>query len=167
MADGNQKKLPEVRAAALVLLDAQGHVLLAERPAHKELLPGWWEFPGGRIEPGEMPADCAIRETYEEVGVVALQVEPITFIAEQRLLGTPQEYYALVHHYLCREWEGEAYSREGQKLAWVEPSRLGEYQVLPGIEKVGEVLVQVLSASGPGTWQVEGLSESEKGKGKG
>jgi 8-oxo-dGTP diphosphatase len=118
---------PLVLVAAVALIDADGRVLLAERPAGKYLA-GTWEFPGGKVQPGETPEAALIRELAEELGidVEASCLAPFTFAS----YGYP-EFHLLMPLYVCRKWSGIVIPREGQRLAWVRPPRLGEYAVPP------------------------------------
>src|ERR1700731_3523721 len=114
---------PVVLVAAVALIDADGRVLLAERPAGKYLA-GTWEFPGGKGHPGETPEAALIRELDEELGVdvEASCLAPFTFAS----YAYP-EFHLLMPLYVCRKWSGIPAAREGQQLAWVRPARLGDY----------------------------------------
>src|SRR2546430_15984199 len=113
---------PIVLVAAVALVDADGRVLLAERPEGKHLA-GLWEFPGGKVQPGETPEAALIRELEEELGidVVASCLAPFTFASHAY-----PEFHLLMPLYDCRKWSGIAIAREGQRLAWVWPARLGD-----------------------------------------
>src|SRR5436309_8817804 len=112
-----------VLVAAVALIDPDGRVLLAERPAGKHLA-GLWEFPGGKVHPGETPEAALIRELDEELGidVVASCLAPFTFASHAY-----PEFHLLMPLYVCRKWSGIAMAREGQQLKWVHPARLGDY----------------------------------------
>src|SRR5437667_4357163 len=118
---------PIVLVAAVALIDPDGRVLLAQRPEGKHLA-GLWEFPGGKVQPGETPEAALIRELEEELGidVVASCLAPFTFASH----GYP-EFHLLMPLYVCRKWSGIAIAREGQRLAWVRPARLGDYPMPP------------------------------------
>ena len=113
--------------AAVALVDADGRVLLAQRPQGKPLA-GLWEFPGGKVQPGETPETALIRELAEELGidVAASCLAPFTFAS----YAYP-EFHLLMPLYLCRKWSGIAVAREGQRLAWVRPPRLADYPMPP------------------------------------
>src|SRR5437773_8765154 len=113
---------PIVLVAAVALIDADGRVLLAERPEGKHLA-GLWEFPGGKVQPGETPEVALIRELAEELGidVVASCLAPFTFASHAY-----PEFHLLMPLYVCRKWSGIVIAQEGQRLAWVQPARLGE-----------------------------------------
>ncbi len=115
--------LPIVTVVAVALIDADGRVLLAQRPAHKEH-GGLWEFPGGKIHPGETPEAALIRELKEELGidVPARCLAPLTFASHSY-----ETYHLLMPLYACRNWHGEPEPLEGQKLAWVRKDRLPTY----------------------------------------
>ena len=109
------------------LIDADGRVLLARRPEGKPMA-GLWEFPGGKVGPGETPEEALIRELREELGidVSAACLAPFAF-ASHPLDGR----HLLMPLYLCRRWGGTPEGREGQALAWVRPNKLGEYAMPP------------------------------------
>jgi len=112
---------------ACALIDADGRVLIAERPAGKQLA-GLWEFPGGKIEAGERPEDSLIRELKEELGIDVKQecLAPLTFASHAYA-----EFHLMMPLYICRRWRGIAVSREGQALKWVYPNRLRDYPMPP------------------------------------
>jgi len=112
---------------ACALIDADGRVLIAERPAGKQLA-GLWEFPGGKIEAGERPEDSLIRELKEELGIDVKQecLAPLTFASHAYA-----EFHLMMPLYICRRWQGIAVSREGQALKWVYPNRLRDYPMPP------------------------------------
>ena len=116
-----------VLVAACAMIDADGRVLLAERPEGKTMA-GLWEFPGGKVEPGERPEQTLIRELNEELDVVVNEacLAPLTFASH-----TYPEFHLLMPLYICRRWEGIVRAREGQRLAWVRPNRLKDYEMPP------------------------------------
>ena len=113
-----------VLVAACALIDADGRVLLAERPAGKTMA-GLWEFPGGKIEAGERPEETLIRELKEELGIVVQEpcLAPLTFASHAY-----PDFHLLMPLYVCRRWEGLVTPQEGQRLAWVRPKRLQDYR---------------------------------------
>ena len=116
-----------VLVAACALIDADGRVLLAERPAGRAMA-GLWEFPGGKVEVGEWPEQTLIRELKEELGITVTEacIAPLTFASH----GYP-DFHLLMPLYVCRRWEGAVTATEGQKLAWVRPNRLRDYDMPP------------------------------------
>ena len=116
-----------VLVAACALIDADGRVLIAQRPSGKSMA-GLWEFPGGKVDPGERPEDALIRELKEELGIVVQEacLAPLTFASHSY-----EDFHLLMPLYVCRRWEGMITAREGQKLAWVRPNRLKEYPMPP------------------------------------
>jgi len=118
---------PLVLVAAVVLVDADGRVLLAQRPEGKSMA-GLWEFPGGKVDPGETPEAALIRELAEELGidVAASCLAPFTFASHAY-----PDFHLLMPLYVCRKWSGIPLAREGQRLTWVRPAQLAEYPMPP------------------------------------
>ena len=112
-----------VLVSAVALIDIDGRVLLAQRPEGKSMA-GLWEFPGGKVEPGETPEAALIRELQEELGIDtwASCLAPLTFASH----GYP-DFHLLMPLFACRKWEGTPHSREGQTLKWVKPSKLRDF----------------------------------------
>jgi len=113
--------------SAVALIDADGRVLLAQRPPGKSLA-GLWEFPGGKVEPGESPETALIRELHEELGIDtwASCLAPLTFASHSY-----PEFHLLMPLFACRRWQGIATPREGQTLAWVRARDLTNYPMPP------------------------------------
>lgn len=113
--------------SAVALIDADGRVLLAQRPEGKSLA-GLWEFPGGKVEEGETPEACLIRELEEELGINTWKscLAPLTFASHSY-----EKFHLLMPLFACRRWEGVPQPREGQKLAWVAPQHLKDYPMPP------------------------------------
>jgi 8-oxo-dGTP diphosphatase len=126
--------------AACALLDPDGRVLIAERPAGKTMA-GLWEFPGGKVEAGERPEDTLIRELEEELGIVVNEqcLAPLTFASHSY-----PEFHVLMPLYVCRRWEGTVAPREGQRLTWVRPRELRNYSMPPADEPLISHLVSLL-----------------------
>jgi len=116
-----------VLVVACALVDADGRVLLAKRPAGRSMA-GLWEFPGGKVEAGERPEDTLIRELNEELAIIVREacLAPLTFASH-----TYPDFHLLMPLYVCRRWEGTVIGREGQALAWVKPNRLQDYPMPP------------------------------------
>ena len=129
-----------VLVAACALVDADGRVLLTERPAGKPMA-GLWEFPGGKVESGERPEETLIRELKEELDIVVREpcLAPLTFASH----GYP-DFHLLMPLYVCRRWEGVVRATEGQKLAWVRPNRLRDYKMPPADEPLIAHLMTLL-----------------------
>jgi 8-oxo-dGTP diphosphatase len=119
-----------VLVAACALVDADGRVLIAQRPAGKSMA-GLWEFPGGKVERGERPEETLIRELNEELGITVHEtcLSPLTFASHAY-----PEFHLLMPLYVCRKWDGTVIAREGQKVAWVRPNRLRVYPMPPADE---------------------------------
>ena len=109
--------------SAVALIDSDGRVLLAQRPAGKSLA-GLWEFPGGKVEQGETPEIALIRELQEELGIDtwASCLAPLTFASHSY-----DDFHLLMPLFACRKWAGTPQSREGQALKWVRPNDLRNY----------------------------------------
>ncbi len=129
-----------VLVAACALIDADGRVLLAERPAGKSMA-GLWEFPGGKVEPGERPEETLIRELKEELGIVVTEpcLAPLTFASH-----VYPDFHLLMPLYVCRRWEGTVVLQERQQLAWVRPNRLRDYPMPPADEPLVSHLMALL-----------------------
>jgi 8-oxo-dGTP diphosphatase len=129
-----------VLVAACALIDADGRVLLAKRPQGRPMA-GLWEFPGGKVEPGETPEAALIRELEEELAirVAPTCLAPFTFASH----GYPT-FHLLMPLYLCRSWDGEISAQQGQELAWVRASRLAEYAMPPADEPLKAMLRDLL-----------------------
>jgi 8-oxo-dGTP diphosphatase len=129
-ADAFPSSRPLLLVVAAALIDADGRVLLAQRPAGKSLA-GLWEFPGGKIKPGETPEAALIRELKEElaIDVPPRCLAPLTFASY-----TYEAHHLLMPLYACRNWDSEPEPQEGQKLAWVRKDRLRDYPMPPADE---------------------------------
>jgi 8-oxo-dGTP diphosphatase len=113
--------------AACALIDADGRVLIAQRPPGKAMA-GLWEFPGGKIEADERPEQTLIRELNEELGIEVKEdcLAPFTFASH-----VYTEFHLLMPLYLCRRWEGTASAREHSAIKWVKPKALASYPMPP------------------------------------
>ncbi len=113
--------------SAVALVDADGRVLLAQRPEGKSMA-GMWEFPGGKVEAGETPEAALVRELQEELGVDTWQscLAPLTFASHAY-----EGFHLLMPLFICRKWQGTPQPREGQVLKWVRPMALRDYPMPP------------------------------------
>jgi 8-oxo-dGTP diphosphatase len=129
-----------VLVAACALVDADGRVLIAQRPPGKPMQ-GLWEFPGGKIEADERPEDTLIRELKEELDIVVSEpcLAPLTFASH-----VYPDFHLLMPLYVCRRWEGNVRPLEGQSLAWVKPNRLRDYKMPPADEPLVAHLMALL-----------------------
>jgi 8-oxo-dGTP diphosphatase len=116
-----------VLVAACALIDADGRVLICKRPPDKTMA-GLWEFPGGKIEPGERPEDALIRELNEELGIVVKEacLAPFTFASHSY-----PDFHLLMPLYVCRRWDGAPAAREHPEIKWVRPKDLPQYEMPP------------------------------------
>jgi 8-oxo-dGTP diphosphatase len=116
-----------VLVAAVALIDGDGRVLLAQRPDGKTMA-GLWEFPGGKVEPGETPEAALIRELHEELGIETWKscLAPLTFASHPY-----ESFHLLMPLFACRKWEGIPQGREGQALKWARPAQMRDIPMPP------------------------------------
>lgn len=129
-----------VLVVAVALVDADGRVLLAQRPAGKAMA-GLWEFPGGKVHEGETPEAALIREIKEELGIDTSEacLAPFTFASHRY-----ESFHLLMPLYLCRRWSGIVTPREGQSLAWVRPLKMDQYPMPPADKPLVAMLRDLL-----------------------
>lgn len=134
----DHRKLLLVVACALI--DADGRVLLAQRPEGKSMA-GLWEFPGGKVEPGETPEQSLIRELEEELGVITKPacLAPLSFASHAY-----DGFHLLMPLFVCRRYEGNPTSRENQQLKWVRPQDLRSFAMPPADEPLVASLMDLL-----------------------
>ena len=125
---------------AVALVDPDGRVLIAQRPEGKAMA-GLWEFPGGKVDPGERPEAALIRELGEELGIEtkATCLAPLTFASHAYA-----DFHLLMPLYVCRRWWGMVEAREGQALRWVRPNRMREFPMPPADEPLVAHLMDAL-----------------------
>ncbi|EAP89909.1 NTP pyrophosphohydrolase [Oceanicaulis sp. HTCC2633] len=113
---------------ACALVDPDGRVLLARRPEGKQHA-GLWEFPGGKVEPGESPEQALVRELREELGIEPCEqcLQPFAFASEKLETGG----HLLMPLFVCRRWDGFIRPTEGQAIAWVRTDQFREYPMPP------------------------------------
>jgi len=118
---------PILLVAAAALVDRDNRVLISKRPEGKQLA-GLWEFPGGKVNPGETPEAALRRELNEELAIDVCEtcLAPFTFASHAY-----KDFHLLMPLFLCRNWEGEAEPQEGQEIAWVRAKRLADYPMPP------------------------------------
>ena len=132
--------LPVLLVVACALVDADGRVLIAQRPKGKSLA-GLWEFPGGKIEPNETPEQSLVRELNEELGITTkiACLAPLTFASH-----TYEKFHLLMPLFVCRRYEGIPVGREGQALKWVKPRDLRNFAMPPADEPLIPILIDLL-----------------------
>jgi 8-oxo-dGTP diphosphatase len=137
---GQEGRLKLVLVVAVALVDTDNRVLIAERPQGKALA-GLWEFPGGKVDPGERPEAALIRELDEELGIQVKEacLAPLTFASHAY-----PDFHLLMPLYVCRRWEGMVRAREGQALKWVRPRDLRAYPMPPADAPLIPPLVELL-----------------------
>ena len=131
---------PILLVVAVALVDPDGRVLLARRPPGKALA-GLWEFPGGKVDPGERPEAALIRELREELGIETDEacLAPFTFASHAY-----ETFHLLMPLYVCRVWKGTIVAREGQELAWVRPVKMADYPMPPADKPLVAMLRDLL-----------------------
>ena len=119
--------MKSVLVSAVALVDPDGRVLIAQRPENKSMA-GLWEFPGGKVEPGETPEAALIRELREELGIDtwASCLAPLTFASHSY-----DDFHLLMPLYVCRKWKGIVTPTEGQELKWVRKQALSDFPMPP------------------------------------
>jgi 8-oxo-dGTP diphosphatase len=123
----NQESLPLLLVSAVALIDTDGRVLLSKRPKGKTMA-GLWEFPGGKVEKGETPEEALIREIKEEL---CLDISESCLAALTFASHRYSDFHLLMTLFACRVWRGIVNPREGQEIKWVQPMRLGDYDMPP------------------------------------
>jgi 8-oxo-dGTP diphosphatase len=131
---------PLMLVAAVALVDADGRVLLAQRPQGKTF-EGLWEFPGGKMEPGETPEETIVREVREEIGVETKVdcLAPLTFASHSY-----ENFHLLMPLFICRRYWGTPEPREGQVLKWVRPRQMRDYPMPPADPPLIPFLIDLL-----------------------
>jgi 8-oxo-dGTP diphosphatase len=132
--------LKTVLVVAVALVDADGRVLIAQRPEGKQLA-GLWEFPGGKVEPDERPEAALIRELKEELGIDVKEACLAPFVFTSHAY---ESFHLLMPLYLCRRWSGTVQAREHAALKWVRPNRLRDYPMPPADEPLVAWLCDLL-----------------------
>lgn len=129
-----------VLVTACALVDADGRVLLSQRPEGKKLA-GLWEFPGGKVEAGETPESALIRELAEELGVITKEdcLAPLTFASYGY-----DDFHLLMPLFICRRFEGPARGLEGQAIKWVRPRDMRQYPMPPADEPLIPHLIDLI-----------------------
>ncbi|MGV8839860.1 MAG: (deoxy)nucleoside triphosphate pyrophosphohydrolase [Bauldia sp.] len=122
------------------LVDADGRVLICQRPEGKTLS-GLWEFPGGKVERDETPEAALVRELREELGIEtgARCLSPLSFASHDY-----GDFHLLMPLYLCRKWEGIPMPQEGQAVKWVWPKNLADYPMPPADKPLLAALTDLL-----------------------
>ena len=140
MSAPEQPALRLLLVVAVALVDVDGRVLVSERPAGKQLA-GLWEFPGGKVEPGERPEQTLIRELAEELGIRVEEpcLAPLTFASHAY-----PDFHLLMPLYVCRRWTGTPRPMEGQALKWVRPKALRDLAMPPADAPLIPFLVDLL-----------------------
>lgn len=131
---------PILLVVACALVDADRRVLIAQRPEGKSLA-GLWEFPGGKVEPGETPEAALIRELQEELAIETKQacLAPLSFASHSY-----ENIHLLMPLYVCRKWQGTPQAREHSALKWVRPQAMRDYPMPPADEPLIAALCDLL-----------------------
>lgn len=125
---------------ACALVDADNRVLLAQRPPGKTMS-GLWEFPGGKIEPGETPEQSLVRELHEELGITTQTacLAPLTFASHAY-----EKFHLLMPLFICRKFDGIPMPKEGQNLKWVRANNLRDFPMPAADEPLIPALQELL-----------------------
>jgi len=129
-----------VLVSACAIVDADNRLLICQRPVGKALA-GLWEFPGGKVENGETPEDCLIRELDEELGITTWKscLAPLTFASH-----CYDDFHLLMPLFICRKWEGIPTARECQQMKWVRANQLRDYEMPPADAPLIPALIDLL-----------------------
>jgi len=131
---------PLLLVAAAVLIDDRNRVLLAQRPEGKSMA-GLWEFPGGKVDAGEVPEHALTRELREELGIETSAgcLQPLTFVSHAY-----EDFHLLMPLFACRVWQGTPHPCEGQQLAWAAKSEWKTYPMPPADERILPILFELV-----------------------
>lgn len=131
---------PLLLVVACALIDLDDRILVTQRPQGKSLA-GLWEFPGGKIDPGETPDQAIIRELNEELGidVLAACLAPVNFASHEY-----EEFHLLMPLYICRKWQGTVSAKEDQAMKWVRPNALNQLEMPPADKPLIHALIDLL-----------------------
>jgi 8-oxo-dGTP diphosphatase len=129
-----------VLVAAAVLIDEQNRVLLAQRPRGKSMA-GLWEFPGGKVDDGELPEQALVRELREELGIETSVgcLQPLTFASHAY-----EKFHLLMPLFACRVWQGTPQPREGQQLVWAAKNEWRNYPMPPADDRILPILFELV-----------------------
>ena len=131
---------PLVLVVAAALVDVDGRVLIGKRRRGKQM-EGLWEFPGGKVNPGETPEQCLIRELAEELNINVTKpcLAPFVFTSHSY-----DSFHLLMPLFLVRRWEGVVTAREHEAIAWVKPNKLSDYPMPPADQPLVAWLIDFL-----------------------
>ena len=140
MSEASPEGLKLLLVVACALVDPDNRVLIARRPQGKAMA-GLWEFPGGKLEPGEAPEACLIRELQEELGITTWEscLAPLTFASHRY-----ENFHLLMPLYVCRRGEGQVQPREHDAVKWVRAKALRDYPMPAADEPLIPPLIDLL-----------------------
>lgn len=125
-----QSNVPVVLVAAAALVDPDGRVLIAQRPDDKAMA-GLWEFPGGKVKPGETPEFALMRELEEELGI---DTRPTCFFPVAFASHTYENFHLLMPLFICRMWKNVPKPLEHKALKWIEPVDIDDRYPMPAAD---------------------------------
>lgn len=128
-----------ILVAAAALVDKEGRILIAQRPDNKSMA-GLWEFPGGKIKPGETPEYALMRELEEELGI---ETRPCCFFPVGFSSHAYDDFHLMMPLFVCRFWKGTVIAKEHKDLRWVKPSSLYDYPMPPADTPLLSVLQDI------------------------
>lgn len=134
------QQIETVLVVAAALVDRDGRVLLAQRPDGKPMA-GLWEFPGGKVEQGELPEFALMRELEEELGI---ETRPSCYLPAGFASHTYESFHLLMPLYVCRAWKGIPKAKDHQRLKWVRPHDMKEYSMPEADVPLVQTLIHLL-----------------------
>lgn len=134
------QKNPTITVVAAALVGKAGRILLQQR-AFGRSMAGLWEFPGGKVEEGELPEAALVRELYEELGITVDRAALVPACFASAWVG---ERHMILLLYLCRRWDGEPRPIDAAALKWLRPSEMAALPMPPADRPLIPILQALL-----------------------